>query len=138
MIRAHVDALLARLRLHAALATVVVDGIVDPANPPKDPPYVAVQVDSGVKSVERESSEVPTKADFRITVHSVGVDANQARYFAEKVHDQFLAGWRPVVTGWAPQAVQHRRSTPAQPDTSITPASQYITDVFTLTSRKAS
>lgn len=137
MIRAHVDALLARLRANTALASVVVDGIIDPASPPMPPPYVAVQVDSGVKSVERESSEVPTKADFRITTHCVGVDANQARYFAEKVQDQFLGGWRPTVTGWAPTALTHSRSFPAQPDTSITPASQYITDVFTLTSRKA-
>jgi hypothetical protein len=136
MIRAHVDALLARLRLDTAMAGIVVDGIVDPLAPVLPPPYVAVQVDSGMRRVERESSENPTQADFRIAVHSVGVDANQARYFAEKVMAQFL-GWRPVVTGWAPQAVQHRRSAPMQPDTTINPAPQYITDVFNLTSRKA-
>ena len=136
MIRAHVDALLARLRADTALASIVVDGIVDPLAPVLPPPYVTMQVDSGVRSVERESSEQPTQADFRIAVHSVGVDANQARYFAEKVMAQFL-GWRPVVTGWAPQAVQHRRSAPLQPDTTINPAPQYITDVFNLTSRKA-
>jgi len=136
VIRAHVDALLARLRLDTAMAGIVVDGIVDPLAPVLPPPYVAVQVDSGMRRVERESSENPTQADFRIAVHSVGVDANQARYFAEKVMAQFL-GWRPVVTGWAPQAVQHRRSAPMQPDTTINPAPQYITDVFNLTSRKA-
>jgi hypothetical protein len=118
------------------MAGIVVDGIVDPLAPVLPPPYVAVQVDSGMRRVERESSENPTQADFRIAVHSVGVDANQARYFAEKVMAQFL-GWRPVVTGWAPQAVQHRRSAPMQPDTTINPAPQYITDVFNLTSRKA-
>lgn len=136
MIRAHVDALLARLGADAALAGKVIDGIVDPLAPPVPPPYVAVQVDSGVRTVERESSEQPTQADFRIITHAVGVDANQARYFAEKVLAQFL-GWRPVVTGWAPQAVQHRRSSPVQPDTTINPARQYITDVFNLTSRRA-
>lgn len=136
MIRAHVDALLARLRADEAMAAIVIDGIVDPLAPPLAPPYVAVQVDSGVRSVERESSEQPTQADFRITTHCVGADANQARYFAEKVMAQFL-GWRPVVAGWAPTAVQHRRSSPVQPDTTIKPAPQYITDVFNLTSRKA-
>ena len=135
MIRAHTDALLARLRADQALANIVVDGIVDPTAPPILPPYVAVQVDSGLRSVERQSSEQPTQADFRITVQSVGVDANQARYFAEKVMAQFL-GWRPVVAGWAPQAVQHRRSSPAQPDTSVNPPPQYISDVFNLTSRR--
>jgi len=136
MIRAHVDALLARLRANAALAAVVVDGAMDAAAPALLPPYVVVYVDSGVRVVERESSEQPSRADFRITTHSVGVDANQARFFAEKVMDQFL-GWRPVVTGWAPQAVAHSRSQPVTADTSISPASQYITDVFKLASRKA-
>ena len=136
MIRAHTDALLARLRADSAMAAIVVDGIIDPAAAPLPPPYVAMQIDSGVRTVERESSEQPTQANFRITTHAVGVDANQARYFAEKVLAQFL-GWRPVVTGWAPQAVQHRRSSPVQPDTTINPAPQHITDVFNLTSRRA-
>lgn len=135
MIRAHVDALLARLRADAALTSAVVDGATDPNAAALLPPYVVVYVDSGVRSVERESSEQPTKADFRITTHSVGVDANQARYFAEKVMAQFL-GWRPVVAGWAPQAVAHSRSQPVTADASVSPASQYITDVFSLTSRR--
>lgn len=136
MIRAHTDTLLARLEANTVLAGRVVDGLVDPAAPLLPPPYVAVQVDSGLRAVERHSSEQPTQADFRITVQSVGADANQARYFAEKVMDQFL-GWRPEVAGWAPQAVRHRRTSPAQPDTSVSPPSQYISDVFNLTTRKA-
>lgn len=118
------------------MTNIVIDGIVDPLAPPVPPPYVAVSMDSGRRTVERESSETPTAAEFRITVHSVGVDADQAAYFAERVMGQLL-GWRPVVAGWAPQAVQHFRSAPVQPDTSVNPATQYITDVFTLTSRKA-
>lgn len=136
MIREHVDALLARLREDSALATIVVDGAVDPTAGVKLPPYVVVYVDSGLRSVERESSEQPTKADFRITTHSVGSDANQARFFAGKVLDKFL-GWKPTVTGWDPRVVQHSRSFPVQSDTSIVPASQYLTDGFTMTSRKA-
>jgi len=93
-------------------------------------------MDSGRRTVERESSEQPTMAEFRITVHSVGADADQAGYFAEHVMSQLL-GWRPIVTGWAPQAVQHFRSAPVLPDTTVNPATQYITDVFNLTSRKA-
>lgn len=118
------------------MANLVIDGIVDPAAPPVPAPYVAVQMDSGRRTVERESSEQPTSAEFRITVHSVGVDADQAGYFAEHVFAQLL-GWRPTVTGWAPQAVQHFRSAPVQPDTTVNPAPQFITDVFTLTSRRS-
>lgn len=136
MIRAHKAAILARLRADSPMASNVIDGIIDPLAPVVPPPYVAVSMDSGRRTVERESSEQPTSAEFRITVHSVGVDADQAGYFAEHVMAQLL-GWRPTVTGWAPQAVQHFRSAPVQPDTTVNPATQYITDVFTLISRKA-
>jgi hypothetical protein len=118
------------------MANNVIDGIVDPAAPPVLAPYVSVSMDSGRRTVERQSSEQPTSAEFRITVHSVGVDADQAGYFAEHVMAQIL-GWRPTVTGWTPQAVQHFRSAPVMPDTTVNPATQYITDVFTLTSRRA-
>lgn len=119
------------------MANIVIDGIVDPLAPVVPAPYVAVAMNSGKRTVERESSETPTSAEFRITVHSVGVDADQAGFFAERVMAQLL-GWRPAVTGWTPQAVQHSRSLDAQPDTTVNPATQYITDVFTLTSRRAS
>lgn len=136
MIRAHKAALLARLRADPPMASNVIDGIVDPAAPPVLPPYVAVTVGTNHYDAERESSETPSMLEFRVTVHSVGVDADQAGYFSEHVLAQ-LAGWRPVVAGWAPQAVKHYRSMPAMPDTSVNPAPQYITDVFTLTSRRA-
>jgi hypothetical protein len=136
MIREHVDAILTRLRADSTLAGIVLDGAADPNEAVVLPPYVVVYVDSGTRSVEREASEQPTAAEFRIVTHAVGVDANQARFFADKVMGQFL-GWRPTVTGWAPQAVQHSRSQPVQADTSVSPASQYIADVFKLTSRKA-
>lgn len=137
MIRAHKAAILSRLRADPPMASIVIDGIVDPNAPPVPPPYIAVSMDSGRRTVERESSEQPTAAEFRITVHSVGIDADQAGYFAERVMAQLLDGWRPVVAGWTPQAVQHSRSAPVQPDTTVNPATQYITDVFTLMSRKA-
>ena len=137
MIRAHKAAVLSRLRADSAMANIVIDGIVDPLAPVVPAPYVAVAMNSGKRTVERESSETPTSAEFRITVHSVGVDADQAGFFAERVMAQLL-GWRPAVTGWTPQAVQHSRSLDAQPDTTVNPATQYITDVFTLTSRRAS
>lgn len=137
MIRAHKAAVLSRLRADPAMANNVIDGIVDPLAPVVPAPYVAVAMDSGRRTVERESSETPTSAEFRITIHSVGVDADQAGFFAERVMAQLL-GWRPTVAGWAPQAVQHSRSLPAQPDVTVNPATQYITDVFALTSRRAS
>lgn len=137
MIRAHKNAVLGRLRADPPMASIVIDGIVDPNAAPVPAPYVSVTVGTNHFDAERESSETPTMLEFRITVHSVGVDADQAGYFSEHVLLQF-AGWRPVVAGWAPQAVKHYRSMPAMPDTSVNPAPQYITDVFTLTSRRAS
>ena len=137
MIRAHKAALLARLRADPPMAHNVIDGIVDPEAPPVLAPYVAVSTATNRFTVERESSEIPTMLEFRVTVHSVGVDADQAGYFSEHVFQQFI-GWRPTVTGWAPQAVQHYRSMPVMPDATVNPATQYITDVFTLTSRRAS
>ncbi|MGO4583639.1 hypothetical protein AB4Z38_07090 [Arthrobacter sp. 2RAF6] len=136
MIRAHKAALLARLRADPAMVGKVIDGLVDPNAAPVLPPYVAVTVATNHFDAERESSETPTMLEFRVTAHSVGVDTDQAGYFSEHVIGQF-AGWRPVVTGWAPSAVKHYRSMPAMPDTSVNPAPQYITDVFTLTSRRA-
>lgn len=136
MIRALADQVLARLRASAPLSAAVIDGAVDPANPPFPPPYVVVYVNSGRRSTERESSEQPTRADSKIITHSVGVDANQARYFSEKVLEQLL-GWRPVIAGWSPQAVAHDRSLPVETDKSTSPPTQYLTDAFTLVSRKA-
>lgn len=134
MIRAHKNAVLARLRSDAALASVVVDGAVDPNAPPVLPPYVVVYMDSGRRSVDRISSVTPTQADFRITTHCVGVDVDQAEYLAEKVFS-LLLGWTPVVNGWSPVAIQHQRTAPPQTDRSVNPATQYISDVFTFTSR---
>jgi hypothetical protein len=137
VIREHKNALLARLRADTPMANIVIDGIVDPNAAPVLPPYISVSTATNRFSTERESSETPTVLEFRITVHSVGVDSEQAGYFSDRVFTQF-AGWRPVVTGWAPQAVQHYRSMPVMPDATVNPATQYITDVFTLTSRRAS
>lgn len=136
MIRAHKQQILARLRSDAALASIVIDGAVDPKADPILPPYVVVYMDSGLRKVERESSEQPTQADFRITTHCVGTDADQAEFFAEKVMG-LLPGWRPVVAGWSSQAVQHSRTAPIQTDTAVSPPTQYISDVLSLTSRKA-
>lgn len=136
MIRAHKQQILARLRSDTALASIAIDGAVDPKANPILPPYVVVYMDSGLRSVERQSSVTPTQADFRITTHCVGVDADQAEYFVEKVLS-LLLGWTPVVTGWTPAAVQHRRTAPVQTDNAVSPPTQYISDVFSMTSRRA-
>jgi hypothetical protein len=66
----------------------------------------------------------------------VGEDATQARLFAGRVLDQLL-GWKPVITGWRPGAVSHHRSLPVETDRSSSPPTQYLTNAFKLTSRKA-
>jgi hypothetical protein len=136
VIRALASAVLARLEAAPALTGKVIDGAVDPEDPPFPPPYLVVYVNSGRRSVERESSDQPTRADSRIITHAVGVDANQARYWSEKVLEQLL-GWRPVIAGWSPEAVAHDRSLPVETDKSTSPPTQYLTDSFTLVSRKA-
>lgn len=93
-------------------------------------------VDNGLRSSERATADQPTRADSRIITHAVGVDANQARFFAGKVLDQLL-GWRPVIAGWAPEAVAHHRSMPVETDKATSPPTQYLTNAFKLTSRKA-
>lgn len=136
MIRALAAQVKARLEANPVLAGKVIDGAVDPANPPFPPPYLVLYVNSGRRSVERESSDQPTRADSRIITHAVGVDADQARFWSEKVLEQLL-GWRPVIAGWRPQAVAHDRSLPVETDKSTSPPTQYLTDSFTVVSRKA-
>lgn len=136
MIRDLADQVLGRLAAAPQLTGKIIDGAVDPENPPFPPPYIVVFVNSGRRSAERASSDQPTRADSKITTHSVGFDANQARYFAEIVVEQLL-GWRPTITGWRPEAVSHDRSLPVETDKSMSPPTQYLTDSFKVTSRKA-
>lgn len=136
MIRAHVDAVLARLGAHAVLAGRVVDGGVDDAADVKPPPYIVVYVDSGQRSTERLSNVMPERADFAVTVKSVGEDRNQAHAFAEAVMEQLL-GWAPTVTGRRITALRHGLSLAPERDTDFSPVVYEGSDDFMFTSRKA-
>lgn len=129
------EQVLARLEASSALTGRVVDGAVDPDNPPFPPPYVVVYVDTGLRTSERATSDQPTRADSRIITHAVGEDATQARYFAGRVIDQLL-GWKPTITGWRPEAISHKRSLPVETDKATSPPTQYLTNAFGLISRK--
>lgn len=129
------EQVLARLEASATLAGKVVDGAVDPDDPPFPPPYVVVYINSGLRTAERASSDQPTRADSRIITHAVGVDAYQARFFAERVTEQLL-GWKPTITGWRPEAISHERSLPVETDKATSPPTQYLTNAFRLISRK--
>lgn len=129
------DQVLARLEASSPLTGKVIDGAVDPDNLPLPPPFVVVYINSGLRTPERASSDQPTRADSRIITHAVGIDANQARFFAERVVEQLL-GWKPTITGWRPEAVSHERSLPVETDKATTPPTQYLTNAFILISRK--
>lgn len=136
MIRAFAAQVKARLEASPVLAGRVIDGAVDPKDPPFPPPYLVLYVNSGRRTTERQSSEQPTRVDSTIITHCVGLDANQARFWSEQVIAQLL-GWRPVIAGWAPQAVAHDRSLPVDTDKSTSPPTQFLTDAFSVVSRKA-
>lgn len=136
MIRDHAAAVLARLEAHTVLAGKVVDGGVDDTVDVKPPPYIVVFIDSGQRSTERMSNPSPERADFRVTVKSVGEDPNQARAFTDAVMTQLL-GWRPTVAGYKVEPVQHGLSFAPERDTDFRPTVFEGSDDFTFTTRKA-
>lgn len=137
MIPEHAAAVLARLEAHTVLTGRVVDGGVDETLDLKPPPYVVVYIDSGQRSTERMSNPSPERADFRVTVKSVGEDPNQARAFADAVMTQLMEGWRPTVTGWKVEPLQHALSFAPERDTDFRPTVFEGSDEFTFTTRKA-
>jgi hypothetical protein len=135
MIGEHVSAVLARLEAHETLAGRVVDGGVDETEEVKPPPYVVVYVDSGQRSTERLANANPERADFYVTVKSVGEDRRQAHAFVDAVMEQFL-GWKPTVAGYRTTPLQHGPSFPPSRDSDFRPAVFEASDDFTFTSRK--
>jgi hypothetical protein len=136
-IRDHVGAFLDRLKSDPVFAGNVIDTNEPKTADQRVPPYLVVYSDTGKVVNERATSELPNRLDFQFTVHSVGVDADQARAWAGKVF-LMLAGWRPVVEGWKPQGITKRKQPlPIQFDRSYTPELVYAVDVFDLVTRKA-
>lgn len=131
MIRAHKNAVLARLKLDSVLSTATFDGEVS-GTPSK---YCVVYVNSGRRESERFSG--PSQfATFAITIHSVGTTAEQAQLVAERVFAQLL-DWTPTVVGRNCRRIRHAVSRPVDMDKSVSPVLYYAVDVFDLTSAPA-
>lgn len=131
MIRAHKNAVLARLREDAILADSTFEGEVS-ARPAR---YCTVYVDSGFRQVERFTGGSGV-ADFSFTIHSVGSTQEQAQLVAERVFAQLL-DWTPTIAGRNSRRMRHVASRPVAYDTDIDPPLYFAVDVFDLTTAPA-
>lgn len=127
MIRAHKNAVLARLREDAILADSTFGGEVT-TRPAR---YCTVYVDSGFRQVERFTGGSGV-ADFSFTIHSVGSTQEQAQLVAERVFAQLL-DWTPTIAGRNSRRMRHVASRPVAYDTDIDPPLYFAVDVFDLT-----
>jgi hypothetical protein len=132
VIRAHVDAVLARLGEDEILAGSTFDGDV-PGQPER---YCNVYVNNGVRDQSRFTGP-QSRAEFTFTIHSVGTDRAQAQLVGERVFAQLL-DWTPTVPGRQCFRMRHAVSQPVQkdPDTAD-PAYWYGVDQFDLISDPA-
>lgn len=131
MIRAHVEAVLARLREDPALADKVFEGVVQ--NRP--PVYCTVFANNGFREVERFTGPQST-ATFTFTVHSVAADPSKAQQVAEHVFTQLL-GFTPTVAGRRCRRIRHAVSRPVEADKDLSPWLWFCVDEFDLTSEPA-
>lgn len=126
-IRAHKNAILARLREDSVLASATFEGVVT------DRPqrYCTVFTDSGYRTVERLAGPSAT-ALFTYTVHSVGSTPDQAQAVAEHVFAQLL-DFTPTVAGRLCGRLRHAASQPVQQDPDI-PDLYFCVDEFDVSS----
>jgi len=133
VIRAHKNAIIARLEADSTLAGRVFEGEVEPDSSRQR--YVTVWINSGARSPDRLTGP-SAKATFTITLHSVATTPDQAQYVAERVHAQ-LVDWTPTVPGRRCRRLTHEVSLATQKDADITPALWYQVDEFDLVSDPA-
>jgi hypothetical protein len=127
VIRAHKNAILARLREDSVLSAVTFEGVVT-ERPER---YCTLFTNSGFRTVERLSAPSAT-AEFTYTVHSVGSTPDQAQAVAERVFAQLL-DFTPTVPARLCGRLRHAASQPVQQDPDI-PNLYFAVDQFDLTS----
>lgn len=128
---AHNKALLARLRAHPDLASIVFEGKVMGA-PAK---YVVVYPSTPSHTVERFTGR-NTQQDYTYTVHSVGATPEQALWVADRVIAQLLDHVL-VVPGRSCRRLRHPVGRPVDEDEDVTPHLFFTVDQFDLTSSPA-
>jgi hypothetical protein len=130
-IRDHAAAIKARLEQDTVLASCTFEGVVT------DRPqrYCAFFINSGYREQYRQTGP-DARADFNVTVHSVGVDPAQAQAVAERVYAQLL-GFIPAVTGRRCARLRSVSAQPTQIDDTVQPPVFYSVDEFTFISDPA-
>lgn len=131
MIRAHVDAVLARLRADPILSDSTFDGQVvgSPAR------YCVVYASGGARKAERLTGG-SVFADFTFTIHSVGTTPEQARLVEERIIAQ-LMDWTPIIAGRNCRRTVHAVSRPVAMDKDVSPPLFFAVDGFDLTTAPA-
>ena len=128
---AHCDAIVARLRAHPDLASIVFVGDV----PAKTTKYVVVFPSTPAHSVERFTG-ANTQEDYTYTINSVGLQPAQALWVADRVVTQLL-DFTPTVAGRKCRRLRHPVGRPVDRDKDVTPNLFYAVDQFDLTSSPA-
>lgn len=131
MIRAHVDAVLARLRSDSILSDSTFDGQVS-GSPAR---YCVVYASGGARVSERLTGR-SVFAEFTFTIHSVGSTPEQARLVEERVIAQLL-DWTPTIAGRNCRRTVHAISRPVAMDKDVSPPLFYAVDGFDLTTAPA-
>lgn len=137
--RALIQDVLAHIRAEPLFSELVHYGAVpspEETDSPVPAPYIVVHSDLGLDERERVTSEVSTRTDVRISVMAVGVDADQALWWADKLNTRLL-DYKPQVEGWQCSALRHTDSAAVQELTEHTPTVHYTSDEYDLTARRA-
>lgn len=129
MIRAHADALKARLEEDPVLATCTFEGLVGDDAPER---YCSFFINSGDRYGDRLASP-DVSADFTVTVHSVGTTPEQAQFVAGRVFGQLL-NYTLDVAGRTCSWLRHTGSMPTQLDDAVQPGVYFSADEFTFVS----
>ena len=126
MIRAHAQAIKARLEADTVLAGSTFQGEV--LNRPAR--FCTFYMDSGYREVERFTG-AHSQVTFSITVHSAGTTSEQCQLVAERVMAQLL-DFTPTVAGFKCRRLIHAASQPMTLDRDVLPPMYFIADQFDL------
>jgi hypothetical protein len=90
--------------------------------------YITFFLNSGVRSPYRYTG-ASTRADFTVTVHSVGKTDEQVGWLQERVLGQFV-DWVPELVGRKCFRLTHEVARPTDLDDSLSPPLFYAVDEF--------
>lgn len=133
-IDAHVVAIMDLLKADTDLVDIVFDGSANKPGSVRQPPYVVVGSDGGVRKRMRFTGG-QWSAVFTFPIQCVGNTASSLRAVRQAVYGQ-LIGVQPAITGRACHKITAERSVPGAPDVDL-PDFWYGLDEFDLISDPA-